>query len=464
MEQIVMLPVKDIFPHPENPRQELGDLHELVDSIKAKGILQNLTVVEGTFVDKRKNLWLDSGYTVIIGHRRLAAAKLAGLEKVPCAIATMTHQEQVETMLMENMQRSDLTLQEQARGFQMLLDFGDNVYDVAVKTGFSASTIRRRVKLMELDQKKLAQVIQERQITLEDFDKLGKIEDVKERNKCLKKIGTNDFEMSVSRAYREQVIRKNREKALEWLALCQATEKEGYSRWNESYTSLLRQDCFYMDLSEVWEKELEKVDLEKMEKVKSGAMHYQISGSMLYVFADAETVKQETEPEKSPEEKAEEEKIRREWEHFEETGKIMYGLRKDFVEKLKVTGRNEMQVLKGVVMLLVGYGGTPASDKIHEFLGVGKCFDMEAVRAFVDLPKEKLALFVYLYFSDSDRLPTIRNYWEKDKNHPRYMESKRLNILYDWLLNLGYKLSATEAAVLNGTDEHYAKVEQEEGQ
>lgn len=367
-------------------------------------------------------------------------------------------------MIMENMQRSDLTLQEQAQGFQMLLDFGDSVDTVAVKTGFSASTIRRRVKLMELDQKKLAQVIQERQITLEDFDKLGKIEDVKERNKCLKKIGTNDFEMSVSRAYREQVIRKNREEALEWLALCQATEKEGYARWNDSYTSLLRADCLYMDLSEDWEKELEKVDTEKMGKVKSGAMHYQISGSMLFVFADAETVKQETEPEKSPEEKAEEKKIRKEWEYFKETGKIMYGLRRDFVEKLKVTGKNEMQVLQGIVILLIGNGAFTIGDNVKNLLGIDKCYDEKAVQAFLALPEEKLALLVYLFFNDSDRLTTIRNYWEEGKDHPRYMENKRLNILYDWLLNLGYKLSATEAAVLNGTDEHYAKVEQEEGQ
>ena len=64
-------------------------------------------------------------YRVVIGHRRLAAAKLAGLAEVPCAVVEMTEQEQIATMLLENMQRSDLTVYEQAQGFQMMLDLGE---------------------------------------------------------------------------------------------------------------------------------------------------------------------------------------------------------------------------------------------------------------------------------------------------------------------------------------------------
>lgn len=88
-----------IHPHPDNPRKELGDLTELAESIKEQGILQNLTVIpEG-----------EEDYLVVIGHRRLAAAKLAGLEKVPCVISDMDHKTQVATMLLENIQRQDLT-------------------------------------------------------------------------------------------------------------------------------------------------------------------------------------------------------------------------------------------------------------------------------------------------------------------------------------------------------------------
>ena len=58
-----------ISPHPDNPRKDLGDLTELAESIKTNGILQNLTVVSGR----------TTAYTVIIGHRRLAASALARL-------------------------------------------------------------------------------------------------------------------------------------------------------------------------------------------------------------------------------------------------------------------------------------------------------------------------------------------------------------------------------------------------
>ena len=138
---LVEIPLESISPHPQNPRKDLGDLSELAESIRSTGILQNLTVVQNE----------DYTYTVIIGHRRLAAAKLAGLQTAPCVIAEMSEDEQLTTMLAENMQRSDLTVYEQAEGIQLLLDRSFSIADIAEKTGFSESTIRRRAKLLELD-------------------------------------------------------------------------------------------------------------------------------------------------------------------------------------------------------------------------------------------------------------------------------------------------------------------------
>lgn len=194
---LIYIPVTRLFPHPDNPRKDLGDLTELANSIKEKGILQNLTVVprrEGT-------------YTVIIGHRRLAAAKAAGLVEVPCIITEMSPQEQVATMLLENIQRSDLTLYEQAQGFQMMIDFGENVESISKKTGLSESTVRRRVKLSELNQDTLKKV-SNRQINIGDLDRLSKIEDEKERNKVLGHIGTNNFENEFTKAINEQKRQK----------------------------------------------------------------------------------------------------------------------------------------------------------------------------------------------------------------------------------------------------------------
>ena len=99
MKYIDNLRIELLTPHPDNPRKDLGDLTELAASIKENGVLQNLTVVPH-----------EDGYRVIIGHRRLEAAKLAGLTEVPCVIVDMSPKEQVQTMLLENMQRADLTV------------------------------------------------------------------------------------------------------------------------------------------------------------------------------------------------------------------------------------------------------------------------------------------------------------------------------------------------------------------
>ena len=251
MKNIVFINVEEIYPHPNNPRRELGDLTELSDSIKANGIFQNLTVVKGHRMTrsewieykKRRSFdcaqddpsqsaeltappegsleaigtysedapYLEDGYTAIIGHRRLAAAKKAGLTEVPCVIADMDEKTQVATMLLENMQRSDLTLLEQAEGFQLMLDFGDSVETVAEKTGFSESTVRRRVKLLNFDRDKLKKSM-ERQVSLDDYLKLDKINNEDERNKLLECIGTKDFEWKFNNAMDRQKDEKEKQK------------------------------------------------------------------------------------------------------------------------------------------------------------------------------------------------------------------------------------------------------------
>lgn len=169
---VTMIPVAQLHPHPDNPRKDLGDITELTASIKANGVLQNLTVVPRANPDvnyeklcrqyygdpteenrtKLNQFRNTDGYTVIIGHRRLAAAKAAGLMELPCIVVEdMTLEEQISTMMTENVQRSDLTVYEEAEGFQMMMDFGNSVEQVADKAGFSESTIRRRVKLLSLD-------------------------------------------------------------------------------------------------------------------------------------------------------------------------------------------------------------------------------------------------------------------------------------------------------------------------
>lgn len=192
---LTTIAIEKLHPHPDNPRKVLGDIDELADSIKANGILQNLTVVP------MNDDWTE--FTVIIGHRRLAAAKQAGLTELPCAVVEMSEKEQLSTMLTENMQRSDLTVYEEAKGCQLLLDLGDTVAEVAEKTGFSESKIRRRVKLCELDEEAFKES-QIRQPTLQDYDRLNQIKDIDVRNELLKSIGTNNFDNLLYSAVQKQ--------------------------------------------------------------------------------------------------------------------------------------------------------------------------------------------------------------------------------------------------------------------
>ena len=205
---IIYIPVNEITAHPNNPRKDLGDLTELSESIRKNGVLQNLTVVP--------NVGENSGYTAVIGHRRLEASKMAGLEAVPCVISHLTEQEQVRTMLMENMQRSDLTVYEQAQGFQMMMDLGDTAEAIADKTGFSASTVRRRLKLLELDKEKFA-AASERGATLMDFAALDGIDDIKTRNKVLEHVGTANFKYELKKTIDKQEDDKRRKRWLELL-------------------------------------------------------------------------------------------------------------------------------------------------------------------------------------------------------------------------------------------------------
>lgn len=124
--EIVYIPIEKIHPHPDNPRKNIGDITELTESVKMDGVMQNLTVVP--------NKDIDGEYTLVIGHRRCAAAKAAGLTELPCIISDMDYKKQVSTMLVENIQRSDLTVIEQADGFQMMIDLGDSIEDVVEKT------------------------------------------------------------------------------------------------------------------------------------------------------------------------------------------------------------------------------------------------------------------------------------------------------------------------------------------
>lgn len=200
---LLNIPINQLHPHPNNPRKSIGDVEELAKSIKVNGLMQNLTVVPA---DSSKPITPKSDFIVLIGHRRLAASKIAGLTELPCKIVEgLSDREQLSTMLEENMQRSDLTIYEQAEGFQMMLELGETMDTIKEKTGFSETTIRHRLNIAKLDRKKLQEAESSFQISIKDLTLLEGIGDIKTRNKVLSECRDHrDFEWKVRNAVQEE--------------------------------------------------------------------------------------------------------------------------------------------------------------------------------------------------------------------------------------------------------------------
>ncbi|HVQ55357.1 MAG TPA: ParB/RepB/Spo0J family partition protein [Pyrinomonadaceae bacterium] len=121
-----------IEPNPEQPRTEFGDLKELSASIKEKGVLEPLLV----------KVKPEGGWMIIAGERRWRASKLAGLTEVPCIEIDTDEQGIAEIALIENLQRKDLNIWEEADGLAALAGkFGYTQDDIAQKISKSRSTV-----------------------------------------------------------------------------------------------------------------------------------------------------------------------------------------------------------------------------------------------------------------------------------------------------------------------------------
>lgn len=446
MADFYMLPIDRLHPHPDNPRKDVGDVTELAESIKVNGILQNLTVVTD---DPTSSI---TTFTVIIGHRRLAAAQLAGLDVVPCVIAEMSPEEQIETMLTENMQRTDLTVYEQANGFQMMLDLGNSVEEIAQKSGFSETTVRRRVKMMELDQDKLKEV-SSRQLSLSDFDKLAQIDDIEARNNCLAKIGTSDFNQAVASQIRKQKIKENLPRVKEFLAGIKAKEIKSGDQYSSKYESVGPQ-----------------ISIEKDSEVENLSVPKDIKGTVYYYLEESwGSLRFYREHKKAPPVKRSEAEIEREkkvsaaWKTVEELSAVAYQMRSEFVDGLQVTKKNIGAMLKGAVSSIiprcVDYDSADRT-LMYSILGLDDKYEsdkgVKAMMAFDKLSDSDYPKLIYSNFNDSkDKrfTNTYKNSW------PEYKRNASLDALYGWLCGLGYEMSADEKAMQDGSHEIFIDVD-----
>lgn len=140
--KVLELPVESISPNPDQPRSSFSPvaLEELAASILEHGILQPLTVRKG-----------EEGYLLISGERRWRAAKLAGLDTVPCILTDVDQEESALLALVENLQRQDLDFLEEALALSQLIStYRLTQEEAARKLGKSQSAIANKLRLLKL--------------------------------------------------------------------------------------------------------------------------------------------------------------------------------------------------------------------------------------------------------------------------------------------------------------------------
>ncbi|VVM04302.1 partial Chromosome-partitioning protein Spo0J, partial [Methylacidimicrobium cyclopophantes] len=142
-ERIESLPVERLVSSPYQPRKTFSEeaLEELASSIRERGILQPLIVRR-----------VEEKYEIIAGERRWRAAIRTGLSEVPAIVRSASDQEMLELALVENLQRSDLPILEEARGYALLQEkFSLTQEAIAQKVGKNRSTVTNALRLLSLE-------------------------------------------------------------------------------------------------------------------------------------------------------------------------------------------------------------------------------------------------------------------------------------------------------------------------
>ena len=139
------LPIYKVEPNPDQPRREFDEveLQALADSISVHGVIQPLTVRE-----------MPNGYyQIIAGERRWRAARLAGLSDVPVVVMEADDRKAMELALIENLQRQDLNVVEEALGYQALIqEYGLTQEEASERVGKSRSTVANTLRLLTLSE------------------------------------------------------------------------------------------------------------------------------------------------------------------------------------------------------------------------------------------------------------------------------------------------------------------------
>lgn len=195
--RIVEVAIEEIVPNPHQPRTEfdLADIQSLADSIAQNGILQPLTIRRG-----------NSGYELVAGERRLRAAKIAGLQVVPCIILDISSRNSAIMALVENIQRQDLNFFDEASAMERLISYyGMTQEDAAAKLGKAQSTIANKLRLLRLSQDE-REIIMKFNLTERHARALLRLGSPEERLQILEKVVKNNLNVEKTEALIEEKI------------------------------------------------------------------------------------------------------------------------------------------------------------------------------------------------------------------------------------------------------------------
>ena len=197
----------DVHPHPDNPRRDVGDVTDLAASIREKGLLEPIVVAHPPTDTTTGDLDPDA-LVLLAGHRRTAAARAAGLTEVPAIVRAdlTTRAQQVETMIVENQHRADLSPVEEAEAFQLLLDLGETQPTIAARTGLPRRRVRDRLKLHKLPDT-ARDLVHTGQATITDALAVLDV-DAEHHDELLAHLGTPNFDARCQWAKRETQRRK----------------------------------------------------------------------------------------------------------------------------------------------------------------------------------------------------------------------------------------------------------------
>ncbi len=195
--KILYIPIDLISPNPHQPRQQFHreELRELSDSIRRHGILQPLTVRQGIH-----------SYILVAGERRLRAAGMAGLTKVPCLLVAGDGEDSAVLALVENLQRSDLHYLEEAAAIARLIaDYHMSQEEAAAKLGRSQPAIANKLRLLRLSQT-CRDLLREKGLTERHARALLRLAGEEERLAALEQMAKEKMTVAQAEAYIERLL------------------------------------------------------------------------------------------------------------------------------------------------------------------------------------------------------------------------------------------------------------------